>query len=161
MLAFFSFTIVIMHLKNEVAHRSSLVGVTMIWLLLMESNHVNEIIIIVLSPIKGMHNDWHNNILYGIINHAFESDIIQKIDNAAQVEYFPSCEISITNAGIHSTITYITVHLLAITLYASTAYHITLYRMPSLFKHENKSNMFLQAKYIATLISAQYVAHTC
>lgn len=59
------------NIKNELLHRLGITIISAIALLILETLYLNEVMLIMLSPMKDMHNDWHNAILYDIINNTY------------------------------------------------------------------------------------------
>jgi len=60
--------------------------------------YANDIMLLLLNPIKEVNNDIHNNLIYKIINNSYSQFDMEKkkeyIINK-KIDYLPSCEISI------------------------------------------------------------------
>jgi hypothetical protein len=137
------------NITKEITYRMSITIAAIIALLCIESQYINEIILIILQPLKEIHNDWNNALLYNVINKAFitldatQTELTQIKVNTT-IEYMPTCEISIKNDILNNTIIILTMHIIILTSSTIILYQLILFKMPSMYKHEQ--NIYIKEK---------------
>lgn len=128
--------------------------VTMLTLL-----YTNEILTIILLPVKSVHTDWHMELLYKVINTSFDvydtettNAIKKEID--AEFDYIPVIEINMNVSKSSLAVIKIIVNISIVSTLILLKYQVFLIYTPSLYIKERKKTIIKSAYGIVVVIIA-------
>ena len=125
----------------------------------------NEIILILLNPVKEINNDWHNKIIYEIIEDSFEANDTTHINIYStyscneSIDYIPSIELTFKINQMYSIVIIIicNVTLLCIIILITYEYWLTI--IPSMYENERSTLRTLCATKILYVILSMLLTH--
>lgn len=134
----------IKYIKRELTQRITMVITSICIVTVLTIIYTNEFITVLLHPIKHIHTDWHMDILYKVLNTAFEVYdkevcIKKRIEENKEFDYIPVIEINMNISNTSIAIVKILIHITMIFSYTLLKYQCYLVYSSSLYKKEQKS----------------------
>lgn len=148
---------------KELYNRINIIALALIILLLIEVQYINDIILLLIDPIKELHNDWYISIINHIVNATFEICDIEKQPEFLteyMVDYIPSCEITIRSTVSNNIVTMLVIHISILTIVLILWYNIVLYTIPSMFTFEKQKYIYKQLRTVCLFVNSIVLTHT-
>jgi hypothetical protein len=122
--------------------------------------NINDILMHVIGAIGGAHNDRAGTVITDVLANAFDNANII-IHAHTDMDYVPSCEVSIGMDDAASILAMAWVHILCMSVPIICMYHARLYRAGYTFRHEGYGTALVEMRIVKIGITAMYLTHVC
>ena len=153
-------TILVKKLAFELQNRITILICSICLVTILTVLHTNEIITILLNPIKNIHTDWHMELIYNVLNTSFEqydtdySNVINKKNGRDDFDYIPVIEVNMNVSNASIAIIKIILHISILWTITILKYQLFLICTPSLYKKEQKTALINYIKEICIIAIA-------
>jgi len=126
----------------------------------------NDILIWLLDPIREINNDFHNKIIWDIINNEYDSFDIDKCrttirytHSGNEIDFIPSYELSVRIEHVSSITYWVVINSTALLCYIVLAHNVILSASPSLFGHERNRLARLLTRSMLCICASIFMTH--
>lgn len=134
--------------RNELYNRLIILILCITIITIITIQYSNDLILWILNPIKEINNDFHNKIIYNMINKSysiFDTEKKKEYITNIKIDYIPSYEISVKIEQIWNMTTKIIIHINGIWCIVIIYTQIIIALLPSIYKTEKE---IIKRKYI-------------